>query len=59
MGTTRTAPSSAKPSPSEEIVELRAPDGNSVTHKVYRSDTETVQFFLSKGYTIVEPEPAS
>jgi hypothetical protein len=50
---------SAKPSPSEEIVELRAPDGNSVTHKVYRSDTETVKFFLSKGYTIVEPEQAS
>jgi len=64
LGSTRTAPSSAKPSPSDdEIVELRPPAeyGFSGTHKVYRiANAKDLAFFLERGYTIVEPkDPAA
>jgi hypothetical protein len=36
-------------------VELRAPDGNSVTLKVYRSNSVLLALLKSKGYTVVEP----
>ena len=60
MASTRTAPSSAKPSPSDdEIVELLPPPefGFSGTHKVYRiAHADTLRMLLAKGYTVVEPK---
>jgi len=44
-------------------VELRAPaeSGSTMTHKVYRHAKPPfdLQFFLSKGYTVVDPEDAA
>jgi len=39
-------------------VELLPPGGNSTTLKIYRHapPPQDLPFFLSKGYTIVEPE---
>ena len=63
MGSTPSAPSKAKPSPPDEIVELRAPaeSGSTMTHKVYRHAKPPfdLQFFLSKGYTVVDPKDAA
>lgn len=65
MASTRTAPSIAKPSPpDDEIVELLPPPevGSSLTHKIYRGAPAPfdLNFFLAKGYTIVEPkDPAA
>lgn len=60
MGRLRTEPSIAKPSPPDAIIELRPPaeTGSTMTHKIRRSDPPPfdLQFFLSKGYTIVESD---
>jgi hypothetical protein len=60
LGRLLTELSKLKPSPSDDaIVELRPPDGNSVTHKIYRSDAEGLKLFLSKGYTIVDTKESA
>jgi len=58
LGRLHSEPSNDKPSPSDEIVELLPPGGNSTTLKIYRHapPPQDLPFFLSKGYTIVEPE---
>ena len=58
MGRLRTEPSNDKSSPSDEVVELLPPGGNSTTLKIYKHAPapQDLKFFLSKGYTIVEPE---
>ena len=58
----RTAPSSAKPSPPDEIVELRAPAdfGFSGTVKLYRREhASTIALLQSKGYEAVDPKDAA
>lgn len=63
MASTRIEPSKPKPSPSEEIVELRPPQefGFSGTVKYYKvADAVTIAMLQARGYVVVdEPEPAA
>jgi hypothetical protein len=60
LGSTPTAPSKLKPSTPDEIVELRSPTGNSVTHKVYRiANADTLKLLLSMNFTVVTPEDSA
>ena len=63
MASTPTTPSKpAKPLPSDDIVELRPPDGSGFggTVKYYRADAEAIAMLKARGYVVVdEKDPAA